>query len=176
MTFASGSRRAAERCALDRYLEAIGSFPLLTPGEEQDLAARVGTGCAESAYRLICCNPRFVASVASRYRSWGVSLADLINEGNLGLIRAVDRFDERRGVSFASYAAWWIRHAIVRALSEQSGSVRPVVDLGAPATGAGSSVPARTRRTPRIGSPAWAATRRLHSGRSPRGRPPRRAR
>ena len=119
MAFESSSR-AAVRSSLDRYLEEVGAFPRLSREEEQRLATGVRTGCAESAHRLICCNLRLVVDVARRCQDRGVALADLIHAGNLGLIRAVDCFDERRGVRFASFATGWIRHAVAQTLAERT--------------------------------------------------------
>ena len=109
---------------LDQYLQEIGQIPLLTPDEEVDLAQRIKQGDQESLHRLTRANLRFVVSVAKKYQGQGLSLADLINEGNYGLIKAAQRFDETRGFKFISYAVWWIRQAILQALAEQSRVVR----------------------------------------------------
>jgi RNA polymerase primary sigma factor len=109
---------------LDQYLQEIGQIPLLTPDEEVDLARRIKKGDQEALHRLTRANLRFVVSVAKKYQGQGLSLADLINEGNYGLIKAAQRFDETRGFKFISYAVWWIRQAILQALAEQSRVVR----------------------------------------------------
>jgi RNA polymerase primary sigma factor len=109
---------------LDQYLQEIGQIPLLTPAEEVDLARRIKQGDQEALHRLTRANLRFVVSVAKKYQGQGLSLADLINEGNYGLIKAAQRFDETRGFKFISYAVWWIRQAILQALAEQSRVVR----------------------------------------------------
>ena len=109
---------------LDQYLQEIGQIPLLTPDEEVDLARRIKQGDQEALHKLTRANLRFVVSVAKKYQGQGLSLADLINEGNYGLIKAAQRFDETRGFKFISYAVWWIRQAILQALAEQSRVVR----------------------------------------------------
>ena len=109
---------------LDQYLQEIGQIALLTPDEEVELARRIKQGDQESLHRLTRANLRFVVSVAKKYQGQGLSLADLINEGNYGLIKAAQRFDETRGFKFISYAVWWIRQAILQALAEQSRVVR----------------------------------------------------
>jgi RNA polymerase primary sigma factor len=106
------------------YLREIGETPLLTADEEVALAKRIRTGDHESLEKLTKANLRFVVSVAKQYQNQGLSLADLINEGNIGLIKAAKRFDETRGFKFISYAVWWIRQAILQALAEQSRIVR----------------------------------------------------
>ncbi|MFQ5569673.1 MAG: RNA polymerase sigma factor RpoD/SigA [Rhodothermales bacterium] len=109
---------------LDQYLQEIGQIALLIPEEEVDLARRIKQGDQEALHRLTRANLRFVVSVAKKYQGQGLSLADLINEGNYGLIKAAQRFDETRGFKFISYAVWWIRQAILQALAEQSRVVR----------------------------------------------------
>ncbi|MDX1548793.1 MAG: RNA polymerase sigma factor RpoD/SigA, partial [Rhodothermales bacterium] len=109
---------------LDQYLQEIGQIPLLTPDEEVDLARRIKQDDQEALHKLTRANLRFVVSVAKKYQGQGLSLADLINEGNYGLIKAAQRFDETRGFKFISYAVWWIRQAILQALAEQSRVVR----------------------------------------------------
>lgn len=113
-----------ESQSLDKYLQEIGKVDLLTPDEEVILAQRIKAGDQISLERLTKANLRFVVSVAKQYQNQGLSLGDLINEGNLGLIKAAQRFDETRGFKFISYAVWWIRQSILQALAEQSRIVR----------------------------------------------------
>jgi len=120
-----GSRRTAfEESSLDQYLKEISAYPLLKREDEVDLAQRIRKGEEEALDKLVRSNLRFVVSVAKKYQNQGVALGDLINEGNLGLIRAAHKFDETKGIKFISYAVWWIRQAILQALAEQSRIVR----------------------------------------------------
>lgn len=124
-----GSGRLSKRSAfdegsLDQYLRDISAYPLITREDEVELAGRIRVGDEEALDKLVRSNLRFVVSVAKKYQNQGVSLSDLINEGNLGLIRAAHKFDETKGIKFISYAVWWIRQAILQALAEQSRIVR----------------------------------------------------
>ena len=110
--------------SLDLYLREIGETPLINAEEEVRLAKKIKQGDQKSLEKLTKANLRFVVSVAKQYQNQGLSLADLINEGNIGLIKAAKRFDETRGFKFISYAVWWIRQAILQALAEQSRIVR----------------------------------------------------
>ena len=110
--------------ALERYLQEIGKEELISSDEEVELAQRIKKGDAKALERLTRANLRFVVSVAKQYQNQGLSLADLINEGNVGLIKAAEKFDETRGFKFISYAVWWIRQSILQAIAEQSRIVR----------------------------------------------------
>jgi RNA polymerase primary sigma factor len=124
MSFTSNRRGMFEESSLDQYLKEISAYPLLSREEEVDLAGRIRAGQEEALDKLVRSNLRFVVSVAKKYQNQGVALGDLINEGNLGLIRAAHKFDETKGIKFISYAVWWIRQAILQALAEQSRIVR----------------------------------------------------
>ncbi len=113
-----------ESALLKRYLKEISRFPLLTPEEERELGRRIQQGDKEALQKLVESNLRFVVSFSKKYRGWGLSFQDLINEGNIGLIEAAKRFDPNKGVKFITYAVWWIRQAIIHALSEQGGPFR----------------------------------------------------
>jgi len=113
-----------ESQSLEKYLQEIGKVDLLMPEEEVGLAKRIKQNDQEALEKLTKANLRFVVSVAKQYQNQGLSLSDLINEGNLGLIKAAQRFDETRGFKFISYAVWWIRQSILQALAEQSRIVR----------------------------------------------------
>lgn len=121
-----------ETASLDKYLQEIGKVELITAEEEVALAQRIRAGDQAALEKLTKANLRFVVSVSKQYQNQGLSLPDLINEGNLGLIKAAQRFDETRGFKFISYAVWWIRQSILQALAEQSRIVRlPLNKIGA---------------------------------------------
>ncbi len=121
-----------ETASLDMYLQDIGRVELITADEEVVLAQKIKNGDQRALDKLVKANLRFVVSVSKQYQNQGLSLPDLINEGNMGLIKAAQRFDETRGFKFISYAVWWIRQSILRALAEQSRIVRlPLNKIGA---------------------------------------------
>jgi len=124
MRFRMKERGAFEESSLDQYLKEISAYPLLSREEEVELATKIRAGEEDALNQLVRSNLRFVVSVAKKYQNQGVALGDLINEGNLGLIRAAHKFDETKGIKFISYAVWWIRQAILQALAEQSRIVR----------------------------------------------------
>jgi RNA polymerase primary sigma factor len=124
MRFSARDKSSFEESSLDQYLKEISAYPLLKREEEVTLAQCIRKGDEESLDKLVRSNLRFVVSVAKKYQNQGVALGDLINEGNLGLIRAAHKFDETKGIKFISYAVWWIRQAILQALAEQSRIVR----------------------------------------------------
>lgn len=120
-----------ETASLDKYLQEIGKVDLITADEEVELAQRIRAGDRAALEKLIKANLRFVVSVSKQYQNQGLSLPDLINEGNLGLMKAAKRYDETRGFKFISYAVWWIRQSILQALAEQSRIVRlPLNKIG----------------------------------------------
>ncbi len=120
-----------ESASLDKYLQEIGREELVSPEEEVELSQRIRKGDQKALEKLTRANLRFVVSVAKQYQNQGLSLPDLINEGNLGLIKAAEKFDETRGFKFISYAVWWIRQSILQALAEQSRIVRlPLNQVG----------------------------------------------
>ena len=120
-----------ETPSLDKYLHEIGKVELISTEEEVELARRIKNGDEKALDKLIRANLRFVVSVSKQYQNQGLSLPDLINEGNVGLIKAAQRFDETRGFKFISYAVWWIRQSILQALAEQARIVRlPLNKIG----------------------------------------------
>jgi RNA polymerase primary sigma factor len=124
MRLKGSKRTSVDEGSLDQYLREISQYPLISRDDEVELAISIRAGDEESLDKLVRSNLRFVVSVAKKYQNQGVSLSDLINEGNLGLIRAAHKFDETKGIKFISYAVWWIRQAILQALAEQSRIVR----------------------------------------------------
>lgn len=121
-----------ESASLEKYLQEIGKEPMVTPQEEVILAQKIRQGDHNALDRLTRANLRFVVSVAKQYQNQGMTLSDLINEGNLGLMKAAQRFDETKGFKFISYAVWWIRQSILQAIAEQSRMVRlPLNQIGA---------------------------------------------
>src|SRR3954465_13939345 len=121
-----------ESQSLEKYLQEIGRVDLISPEEEVQLAVRIRQGDQRALDKLTKANLRFVVSVAKQYQNQGLSLSDLINEGNFGLIKAAQRFDETKGFKFISYAVWWIRQSILQALAEQARIVRlPLNKIGA---------------------------------------------
>src|SRR5689334_12058979 len=121
-----------ESQSLEKYLQEIGKVELISPDEEVQLAQKIKQGDQRALDKLVKANLRFVVSVSKQYQNQGMSLPDLINEGNLGLIKAAQRFDETRGFKFKSYAVWWIRQSILQSLAEQSRIVRlPLNKIGA---------------------------------------------
>src|ERR1700694_5015238 len=124
MKASTNRKSTVDEGSLDQYLRDISVFPLITREKEVELAKRIRQNDQEALDTLVRSNLRFVVSVAKKYQNQGVSLSDLINEGNLGLIRAAHKFDETKGIKFISYAVWWIRQSILQALAEQSRIVR----------------------------------------------------
>jgi RNA polymerase primary sigma factor len=121
-----------DAASLDKYLQDISKLPMVTVEEEISLAGRIRSGDQDALEKLVSANLRFVVSVAKQYQNQGINLTDLINEGNVGLIKAASRFDETRGFKFISYAVWWIRQSIMQAISEQSRMIRlPLNKTGA---------------------------------------------
>ena len=120
-----------ESVSLDKYLQEISREERISPEQEVELAQRIHKGDDEALEKLVCANLRFVVTVAKQYQNQGLSLADLINEGNIGLIKAASKFDETRGFKFISYAVWWIRQSILQALADQSYLVhKPLNQVG----------------------------------------------
>ncbi|PYO68320.1 MAG: RNA polymerase subunit sigma [Gemmatimonadetes bacterium] len=124
MQLNTAKRASFDEGSLDQYLREISQYPLITREEEVALAQRIKQSDPEALDKLVRSNLRFVVSVAKKYQNQGVSLSDLINEGNLGLIRAAHKFDETKGIKFISYAVWWIRQAILSSLARQGRTVR----------------------------------------------------
>ena len=127
----SNSITNRDSASMERYLSEIARQPLLTPDEEVELARRIREGDMKALERLTICNLRFVVSIAKKYQNQGISLPDLVNEGNMGLLKAAQRFDETRGFKFISYAVWWIRQSILTAIADQARVVRlPLNQVG----------------------------------------------
>ena len=127
----SNSITNRDSASMERYLAEIARQPLLTPDEEVELARRIREGDMKALERLTICNLRFVVSIAKKYQNQGISLPDLVNEGNMGLLKAAQRFDETRGFKFISYAVWWIRQSILTAIADQARVVRlPLNQVG----------------------------------------------
>jgi RNA polymerase primary sigma factor len=124
MKASTNRKSTVDEGSLDQYLRDISVFPLISREKEVELAQRIRKDDQDALDTLVRSNLRFVVSVAKKYQNQGVSLSDLINEGNLGLIRAAHKFDETKGIKFISYAVWWIRQSILQALAEQSRIVR----------------------------------------------------
>ncbi len=154
-----------ETASLDKYLQEIGKVDLITADEEVELAQKIKAGDQRALEKLTKANLRFVVSVAKQYQNQGLTLPDLINEGNLGLIKAAQRFDETRGFKFISYAVWWIRQSILQALAEQSRIPRR----------SGRSYPSRTGCGRPAGPRARPTRRRSRTGALPVRRPGRSA-
>src|SRR6266852_4802110 len=119
MQLNTAKRASYDEGSLDQYLREISQYPLITREEEVTLAQRIKQGDEEALDKLVRSNLRFVVSVAKKYQNQGVSLSDLINEGNLGLIRAAHKFDETKGIKFISYAVWWIRQSLLQELGRE---------------------------------------------------------
>ena len=127
----SNSITNRDSASMERYLSEIARQPLLTPDEEVELARRIREGDMKALEKLTICNLRFVVSIAKKYQNQGISLPDLVNEGNMGLLKAAQRFDETRGFKFISYAVWWIRQSILTAIADQARVVRlPLNQVG----------------------------------------------
>ena len=127
----SNSITNRDSASMERYLSEIARQPLLTPDEEVELARRIREGDMRALEKLTICNLRFVVSIAKKYQNQGISLPDLVNEGNMGLLKAAQRFDETRGFKFISYAVWWIRQSILTAIADQARVVRlPLNQVG----------------------------------------------
>src|SRR6184192_1912079 len=169
MQLNTAKRASFDEGSLDQYLREISQYPLITREEEVTLAQRIKQSDAEALDKLVRSNLRFVVSVAKKYQNQGVSLSDLINEGNLGLIRAAHKFDETKGIKFISYAVWWIRQAILQALAEQSRIVR--VPLNRAGTlhriGKSSAASRPSKRSPR----GWTSPRKRWPRPCPSRRP-----
>ena len=176
MELSKSKKTGFDEGSLDLYLKEISRYPLITREEEARLARRIREGEREALDKLCRSNLRFVVSVAKKYQNQGVALSDLINEGNLGLIRAAHKFDETKGIKFISYAVWWIRQAILQALAEQSRIVRVPLNRAERSIG---SAAARTRcyrssvaSPPRRRSPTGWTSRSTRSGRRSRSPKP----